>query len=103
MFHPEAGESLNYLPAGFPVLQHLQDLPDHDTGALESKLAMADVRVGNDVSVNLNCSHKMCVSKGIYKTFARPYSPPQIMQKWLNVPRMQVKKLKEQLKKLRQQ
>jgi len=57
MIFGERGKGLQNFSCGFAGRQHLQNLPDHNTGVFESWLAMADTRVGYDVVVDSD-SHK---------------------------------------------
>jgi len=51
-----------------PSFKHLQDLPDHDSGAFESRLSVTNFTVCNDVFVYLN-SHNIVNVKDIYKAY----------------------------------
>ena len=42
---------------GFSSGQHSQNLPDHNSGSLESGLTMTNFRISNDVLVNFDSSH----------------------------------------------
>ncbi len=59
-------EACNYLFNRHACFQHLQNLPDHDSGAFESGLAMADFAVRNDVFVDFD-SHDVDEGKGLFK------------------------------------
>ena len=48
--------------------KHFKDLPDHDSSALESRFAMANVSICNDIFVNFN-SHDITRGNEIYKGF----------------------------------
>src|SRR3989338_3983851 len=50
------------------AFNHLQNLPDHDPGSIESKLPMANFAVCNNILINFD-SHETNDDNSVYKTF----------------------------------
>jgi len=62
-------------------VEHLKDLPYHDSCALESGLSMADFAVGDNILVNFD-SHSNNNDNPIYKTFDRKFYAANEMSRY---------------------
>ena len=67
MFGGDGGERLPDASDGFARREHFEDLPYHDSRALERRFSVTDLRVGNNVGIDYNFRHER-VSRAKYNT-----------------------------------